>query len=352
MGQFQGDWQAWLWSAGTLVVVVVLAMVGHYLIYSAARRLARRTESIIDDSLLRNSRGPLRVTLPLLAAFLTLPLLPVVEVLGPTRHAVGLALIASCSWLIVSLTKVVDDLISTRYRTDVADNLLARQIHTQLQVLRRITVIVVSVVALSVMLMTFPNIRQVGTTLFASAGVVGLVVGMAARSSLSNLIAGVQIALTGPIRLDDVVIVENEWGWIEEITTTFVVVRIWDLRRLVLPLAYFIEKPFQNWTRRTADILGTVFVYTDYSIPVEKVRQELHRILKSSGLWDGKVSGLQVTNATEHTMELRALMSAPDSSKAWDLRCHVREKLIDFLQRKYPQSLPRTRAELGRIPAM
>ncbi len=346
MGQFEGNWQAWLWSVGLLAGAVLLAVIGHYLFYSAAARLARRTASSIDDSLVRNSRRPLGVTLPLLAVFLTLPLSPVAGVVGPTRHGLGLSLIATVAWLIVSLTRVVDDLVAAKYPIEVADNLAARQIHTQLHVLRRIILIVVCVVALSVMLMTFPNIRQVGATLFASAGVVGLVVGMAARPTLSNLLAGVQIALTGPIRLDDVVIVENEWGWIEEISTTFVVVRIWDLRRLVLPLSYFIEKPFENWTRRTADILGTVFVYTDYRIPVEDVRGQLHRILESSGLWDGKVWGLQVTDTSEHSMTLRALMSAPDSGKAWDLRCHVREKLIDFLQQKYPQSLPRTRAEI------
>ncbi len=156
--------------------------------------------------------------------------------------------------------------------------------------------------------------------------------------------------MTEPIRLDDVVIVEGEWGWIEEIGTTYVVVRIWDLRRLVMPLSYFIERPFQNWTRTTADILGTVFVYADYTVPVEEVRQELHRILKSSGMWDGKVWNLQVTNATEHTMEMRALMSAPDSGKAWDLRCYVREKLVQYLQERYPQSLPRARAEIQGTP--
>jgi small-conductance mechanosensitive channel len=156
----------------------------------------------------------------------------------------------------------------------------------------------------------------------------------------------VQIAFSQPIRLDDVVIVEGEWGWIEEITTTYVVVRIWDLRRLVVPLSYFIEKPFQNWTRNTADLLGTVFLYTDYTVPVDEVRQELHRILEASKMWDGKVWGLQVTNASEHTVELRALMSSPGSSQAWDLRCYVREKLIAYLQQNHPQSLPRARAEI------
>jgi hypothetical protein len=196
--------------------------------------------------------------------------------------------------------------------------------------------------------MTFPSIRHVGESLFASAGLAALAAGLAAKSTLSSLVAGVQIALTQPIRLDDVVIVEGEWGWVEEITTTYVIVRIWDLRRLVLPLSYFIEKPFQNWTRQTADILGTVFLYTDYTVPVEEVRQEVHRILEASGMWDGKVWNLQVTDAKDHVIELRALMSAPNGGKAWDLRCHVREKLIEFMQRKYPQSLPRVRAELDR----
>jgi len=200
------------------------------------------------------------------------------------------------------------------------------------------------------MLMTFPNIRHLGESLFASAGLAAVVAGLAARTTLSSLLAGVQIALTQPIRLDDVVIVEGEWGWIEEITTTYVVVRVWDLRRLVVPLSYFIEKPFQNWTRRTADLLGTVFVYTDYNVPVDQIRRELHDILERSGMWDGRVWGLEVTNATDRTMELRALMSATDGPKAWDLRCHVREKLIDFLQKNYPLSLPRVRADINPSP--
>jgi hypothetical protein len=194
--------------------------------------------------------------------------------------------------------------------------------------------------------MSIPSIRQIGITLFASAGIAGIVAGLAARPALTNLIAGVQLALTQPIRIDDVVIVEGEWGWIEEIRVTFVVVRIWDLRRLVVPLSYFIERPFQNWTRTKADILGTVFLYVDYTVPVQRVREELHRLLQADDLWDGEVWGLQVTNATDRTIELRALMGARNSEDAWNLRCHVREQLIDFLFREYPESLPRLRAEL------
>ncbi|MGK2873408.1 MAG: mechanosensitive ion channel family protein, partial [Alphaproteobacteria bacterium] len=226
------------------------------------------------------------------------------------------------------------------------DNLTAREVHTRVRLLQRILAAIVIVITLCLILMAIPGIRQIGVTLFASAGIAGIVGGLAARPALSNLIAGVQLALTQPIRIEDVVIVEGEWGWIEEIRMTFVVVRVWDLRRLIVPLSYFIETPFQNWTRKTADILGTVFLYTDYTVPVQCVRDELHQILKNSELWDGEVWGLQVTNTTEHTLELRALMGARNSGDAWTLRCDVREKLIDFMQREYPEALPRLRGEL------
>jgi small-conductance mechanosensitive channel len=200
------------------------------------------------------------------------------------------------------------------------------------------------------MLMVFQPVRQLGTAMIASAGVAGIVIGFAAQKSLGTLLAGFQIAMTQPIRIDDVVIVEGGWGKIEEITLTYVVVRIWDLRRLVVPITYFIEKPFQNWTRTSADILGTVMLQVDYTIPVDAVRQELTRILEESPNWDRKVNGLQVTEAKEKTLELRALMSSSDASKSWDLRCEVREKLVAFIQEHYPASLPLVRARLDRGP--
>jgi small-conductance mechanosensitive channel len=219
-------------------------------------------------------------------------------------------------------------------------------VRTQVQVLRRITVALILIIALALMLMTFPNIRNVGASLFASAGVAGLIAGLAARPALSNLIAGLQLALTEPIRLEDQVIVEGEFGFVEEIGTTYVVVRTWDQRRLIVPLSYFIERPFQNWTRTASGLLGTVFLYTDYTVPVEEVRQELQRVLAASDLWDGKTGILQVTNLTDRSMELRVLLAAADPGHLWDLRCHVREKLTQFLQARYPQCLPRMRAEL------
>ena len=263
----------------------------------------------------------------------------------PLQHAVGLGLIAVVAWAVILVGDVFGDAFYAKYEK-IGDNLTARRIRTQIQLLRRIFKVIIILLTIAVMLTTFPAVRQVGTSLLASAGLAGLILGMTMKPTLSSLIAGLQIALTEPICIDDVVIVEGEWGWIEEITTTYVIVRTWDLRRLVVPLSYFLEHPFQNWTRRTADLLGTAFVYVDYSVPVEEVRQELHRILQSSGLWDGNVCALQVTNASEHTMELRALMSASDSQKAWDLRCVVRENLIKFLRERYPEGLPKMRAEI------
>jgi len=337
----------WIASIAILAGVILLALIGHRLLFTVVKRISHRTAAEFDNYLIQHTEKPARAIIPLFALYLAFPFLNApADFTVTVTHITTLGLIASISWLLIAFTGVATDFISAKYRIDEKDNLTARRIHTQIYVLRRIVVVVVGIVALALMLMTFPSIQHIGATLFASAGVAGLIVGLAARSTISSLLAGVQIALTEPIRIDDVVIVEGEWGWIEEISFTYVVVQIWDLRRLVVPLSYFIERPFQNWTRQSADLLGTVFLYTDYSAPVEKVREELYRVLKESHLWDGKSWGLQVTNTTEHTIELRALMSAPDSGTAWDLRCYVREKLIEFLQQKYPEGLPKTRAEI------
>jgi small-conductance mechanosensitive channel len=236
----------------------------------------------------------------------------------------------------------------SQYDIKTQNNLQARRIYTQIGVIENVITVVIIVLTVSLMLMTFGKVRQIGTSIFASAGIIGIILGFAAQKTLGNIIAGIQIALAQPIRLDDVVIVENEWGWIEEITLTYVVIRVWDLRRLIIPISYFVEKPFQNWTRTSADLLGSVYIYTDYTIPVGEMRSELTRIVENNPLWDKKVNTLQVTNATETTIELRALMSASDSPTAWRLRCEVREKLLEFLQEKFPGSLPRTRVEFNK----
>jgi len=327
---------------------VIAALILHRIVYAIACRFSRRTSSIIDDRLLHHSDHPSRAILALLALMGAVPGLRLTDGGAASfRHVIGLALIACVGWLAISILKAFHDVLSARYRVDVEDNLRARRVQTQVSVLQSVLNVIIVVITIAVMLMTFPSVRQVGQSLFASAGIAALVAGIAARSTFSNLIAGLQIALTEPIRLDDVVIVEGEWGRVETITTTYVVVRIWDERRLVVPLSKFIEEPFQNWTMKTADLLGTVFIYADYSVPVDVLRKELHQVLQSTTLWDGKVWGLQVTDATENTVQLRALMSAADSSAAFDLRCYVREKLITFLQGRYPESLPRIRTDLS-----
>lgn len=252
-------------------------------------------------------------------------------------------------WLLIVAIKSLKLIVLAKYDLSIENNLKARKIQTQIIVIERILIVIVLLIAFAVSLLSFPKIRQVGMSLLASAGIAGIIIGFAAQRSIALFLAGFQIAFTQPIRLDDVVIVEGEWGWIEEITLTYVVVRIWDKRRLIVPITYFIDKPFQNWTRTSAEIMGTVFIYVDYGFPVDAMRDELTRILESTKEWDGKVNVLQVTDAKELTMEIRALVSAANSPAAWDLRVKVREELIRFVQEKYPQYLPKTRVVLPTI---
>lgn len=312
-----------------------------------AAATAERSDRILS-TLMRSWRRPLRILFLVIWVRIAVPLFggPAI-VLVFLNYIFALALIACIAWLVIRTTDILEDVVLSHYRIDVQDNLEARKIHTQIRFLKRVIVITVSVVAVASMLMMFQKVRQFGASILASAGVLGIVAGLAAQRSIANLLVGIQVAITQPIRVDDVVIVENEWGQIEEITSTYVVVRIWDLRRLILPLTYFTEKPFQNWTRTSADLLGTVFLYVDYSIPVEEVRQELYRILRESKLWDGKVWALQVTDAKERTIELRALVSAANASTAWNLRCEVRERLITYVQQNYPASLPKLHVALN-----
>jgi len=296
---------------------------------------------------LRRIKSPLRFLIPTLCVSVIIPLLRLPEkASGFINHFIQILLISLFGWVAVKVTYIVRDVLLNRYDINARDNLRARSAYTQLRVITNIIVVVMVLLTVSFILMSFPEVRQIGVSILASAGVIGIVIGFAAQKTLGNLIAGIQIAITQPIRLGDVVVVEEEWGWIEEITLTFVVVRIWDLRRLVVPISYFLEKPFQNWTRTSADLLGTVFIYTDYTVPAKEVRNELTRILENSSKWDKKVNALQVTNATDKTVELRALMSAADASIMWDLRCEVREKLLDFLQQRFPECLPRVRIEM------
>jgi small-conductance mechanosensitive channel len=305
---------------------------------------ADRTASLLGKVIIPIVGQTLRMSVPLLGLILLLPLLHLPENwIWMTQKAFGILLIAAFSFLIIRGINAVQSALLSRHRLDVPDNLSARKIYTQVSVIRKIIVTVVVILATGSILMLFDPVRQFGTSILASAGIAGIVIGFAAQKTLGNVLAGIQIALTQPLLIDDIVVVEGEFGQIEEITLTYVTVRTWDLRRLVLPITYFVEKPFQNWSRVSTDLLGTVLLYLDYQAPPGELRKELKRLVENNPNWDGKVCGLQVTDAKQNTIEVRALVSSKDPGKAFNLRCEVREGLIQFLCRNYPESLPRVR---------
>jgi small-conductance mechanosensitive channel len=335
------------------LLILILVIISGLLIYIFSRyvlnRWLARFFTFIEEEKIpfKLSYAPLRFLFPPLFLLLTMPLIDLSRsVMEPLDHVLAIWTIIGVSWLLLRLFNIMKVFILSRYEISAKDNLEARRMNTQLDVIQRVLGFLVVLVAASSILMTFDKVRQIGVSILASAGIAGIIVGFAAQRSIATLIAGIQIAITQPIRIDDVVIVENEWGWIEELTLTYVVVRIWDQRRLIVPITFFIEKPFQNWTRKTAELLGTVFIYADYRAPIDELRRELERIVAETPLWDKRVAKIQVTNTTEKTIELRAMISAENSSNAWELRCLVREKLISFLQQNHPESLPQVRVEL------
>ncbi len=335
------------WGHFALVVALIICITQlvHRLLRPMVRRLAGWSPMM--QALVRRCDRPVQLLVPLLASHVALqsmaegtPALALVE------RCSEVAIIVAFTWLAVGAIRAVGDGVVVLHPVDMADNLAARRIHTQTRVLTRIASSAALVAGLAFVLMTFPRVRQFGASLLASAGVAGLVVGLAARSVFSNLLAGLQIALAQPMRIDDVVIIEGEWGRVEEITATYVVVKIWDERRLVVPLSWFIEHPFQNWTRRSADILGTVFLWVDYTLPVDAIRQEARRLCEASPQWDRRVCVVQVTDSNDRAMQLRILVSSRESGANYDLRCALREGLIGYIQREHPQALPILRAQL------
>jgi small-conductance mechanosensitive channel len=297
--------------------------------------------------LIKHLKRPMHFFVPFLLALITLPVFSSYTYFAASDKIIYILFCISFGWVLIRLVYAFTDSVLATHSITVKNNLRERKLITQIQFLRRLFIVIIVTVFLSVILLDFENVRKIGAGILTSAGILGVILGFAAQKSLGNLLAGFQIAFSQPIRIDDVVIVENEWGNIEEITLTYVVIRLWDLRRLVVPLNYFIEKPFQNWTKTSADILGTVFLYLDYSIPLDELRKEFDRVIKTSPLWDGKTSVLQVTNTTEKTIEIRALMSSENAGSSYDLRCYIREKLISFVQMNYPDCLPRARTEVN-----
>jgi small-conductance mechanosensitive channel len=345
------DWLDWLPNPVVAVLIVALAVAIAYSLHRSVRKLLRHLLAVRYPyvlSVFTQMRGVTRLALLILAMIIAIPVAPFdPDTAGWLARLLLIAVIGLVGWTAITALNIAADLYLRQFRIDTDDNLLARKHLTQVRVLMRAADVLVLIITFGAALMTFEPVRQYGVSLFASAGVAGIIAGLAARPVLSNLFAGVQLAMTQPIRIDDAVFVENEWGTIEEINATYVVVRLWDWRRMIVPLTYFIEKPFQNWTRENSALIGSAFIYVDYRAPVAAIREKFTAIVKQSKNWDGRVVSLQVTDAKEHTIELRALMSATSAGNAFDLRCEVREKLVDFLQKECPQALPRQRTEVA-----
>jgi small-conductance mechanosensitive channel len=318
------------WAAGALLVGWVIGLV--------VRRVVRRTNNRLLGLLHRRCHRPLVLLLLVWALHTAIP--PTVPETAALRHALLLALIAAAAWLVVRLVYVVEDVALQWLVGRVASDPRRRRARTQIDLLRRLTAVIVMVLAVGTALMTFPSLRALGTSVLASAGVAGAIVGLASQTTLRNVVAGIELAMSDRLRVDDVVVVEGEWGWVEELTLTHVVVRLWDERRLMLPTAYFITTPFENWTRNESRLLGAVVLHLDPRAPVSELRAEARRIIEQSPLWDRRDWVLQVIDSTPWSMVVRTLASAADAPSSWDLRCEIRERLIAFLRDEYPAAFP------------
>lgn len=338
------------WSELSIIFIFALAICVGLLVHAVTMWVIHRFTLVkldeVGSRVVRRVSRLARLGIILLAIKIALPATrfePGIQ--EAARRVLDVGLVALIGMALIAVVNIGWDFVERSHRVDVEDNLRARKLRTQIGVLRRTAIILIGTLTFGGMLMTFPSLREYGLSLFASAGAAGIVVGLAARPVLSNLLAGVQIALTQPIRIDDTVIVEGEFGRVEEITTTYVVIRTWDWRRLVMPLSSFLEKPFENWTLEDASLIGSVFWSLDYTAPIEAMRRKLNEFLNASAYWDHRVAALQVVEAEERTIKVRALMSARNAAAAWDLRCQIREQMICWLQEEHPEALPRVRLE-------
>lgn len=349
---YAGGWlPSWAVSLLILAAAVLVALFVHRLVFLGTSRLVRDRE-LFWRSLVTRTSGPVRLGVITFALSIASEIAPLaLDERRMLQHVLLVGFIGLLGWGTLTALHIWTTLYLRRFKLDAQDNLLARKHVTQARILRRVAGTLIITITVGAAMMTFSDIRQYGVSLLASAGAAGLVVGLALQPLLKNIFAGIQLAMTQPIRLDDAVIVEGEWGNVEEITSTYVVVRLWDLRRMVLPLTYFLEKPFQNWTRDSSALIGTVMIYLDYSVPVEEMRAKLTEVAKSSPNWDGKVVTLQVTDFRENVMEIRMLVSASNAGRAFDLRCEVREKMNAWLQAEHPYALPRRRTEIESVKA-
>jgi small-conductance mechanosensitive channel len=349
--EFSQHIPAWVWNLTITVMAVLVGLIIKVIVTRLFRLYAKKETSYsFFRSVIVNLGRAITYFIPLFLLNLFVPFMRMDNIyIAPLDKTIEILLTISFAGILVRSIRILEDYVYHTYDLNKVDNLKERKIRTQIQFMRKLLVAIIVFVTIAIILLSFESMRKIGTGLLTGVGIGGIIVGFAAQSSLGNLLAGFQIAFTQPIRIDDVLVVEGEWGRVEEITLTYVVLKIWDERRLILPINYFIQKPFQNWTRTSADILGTVFLYMDHTIPVDEIRNEFEKLIATTPLWDKRVKVVQVTDVKEHTIEIRVLMSARTSSEAFDLRCYIRENLITYIQRNYPHSLPKTRNDIGNL---
>jgi small-conductance mechanosensitive channel len=336
-----------IWNIIVVAVAIIIGLIVKFIIKAILNYNKNNNDYSLFRSIITHLSGPLNHFVPALVLSLMIPLLDLDKNYTVLiSRIVEIVVIISFSIVLISTINILEDYVFHTYDLNKADNLKERKIRTQITFIKKVLGTVIIFVTIAIILLSFDSVRKLGAGLLTGVGIGGIIIGFAAQKSLGNLLAGFQIAFTQPIRIDDVLVVEGEWGRVEDITLTYVVLNIWDQRRLILPINYFIEKPFQNWTRTTSEILGTVFLYLDYNTPVDALREEFDRLLEQTPLWDKRVKVIQVTDAKEKTMEIRVLVSASNSSRAFDLRCFIRENLIKFVKDNYPESLPLNRLVL------
>ncbi|MCR8560833.1 mechanosensitive ion channel family protein [Mucilaginibacter sp. BJC16-A38] len=338
---WSGRIQPLVWNIIIVASAVIIGLIVKFTVKALLNYNKKYTDYSLFRSIITHFSGPMNHFVPVLVLNIMEPMM----VLSPQydlilSRTIQILLIISFAVVLINTINIFEDYVYHTYDLNKDDNLRERKIRTQMQFIKRLLATVIVFITIAVILLSFDNVRKIGAGLLTGVGIGGIIIGFAAQKSLGNLLAGFQIAFTQPIRIDDVLVVEGEWGRVEDITLTYVVLNIWDQRRLILPINYFIEKPFQNWTRTTSEILGTVFLYLDYNTPVDALRVEFDRLLAATNLWDKRVKVIQVTDAKEKTMEIRVLVSASNSSKAFDLRCYIREGLIKYVKDNHPESLP------------
>lgn len=332
-----------------LLITIAILLAVYFLLFFLLKKLGKDPNNVLPHNIAGRIKAPLIILLIAIgiqAGLINRQVITGERTVDLFQQIRSILLIISFTWFVIVGLRIAKNQFLKRFDVSEKNNLRARKIYTQFNIIERISIFIIVLVAIGLALLTFDGIQEIGVSILTSAGIAGIILGLSAQKVIGAILAGIQIAIAQPIRIDDVVIVEGEWGRVEEIKLTYVVVKIWDKRRLVLPTTYFIETPFQNWTRTSSEILGTVYLYTDYNFPVEELRTEFTRLLNTTDLWDGEVNVIQVTDATEKTMQLRALMSARDSSTAWELRVFIRENLLKFIKANYPESLPKTRVFL------